>query len=259
MRFRNRQEAGQRLVPLLAAYRDRSDALVLALPRGGVPVAAEIARALRLPLDVLAVRKLGIPGRPECAMGAIGPGGVRVMRLDAPAHGIPAADVAGVVAREEAELERRAQLYRNGLPPLDLAGRTAILVDDGLATGATMQAALQAARQAGAAHAVAAVPVGDAAACAALRPLADAVVCALAPHALRAVGLWYEDFAQLTDREVWQALASARAQAAVAGRADGPRDAAGASAPNAVGPQGAAATGGARSPAARHRWSRAWS
>ncbi|KAF1050031.1 phosphoribosyltransferase [Xylophilus sp.] len=208
--FAHRTEAGQRLARLLRAWRGAPGALVLALPRGGVPVAAEVARALGLPLDVLVVRKLGFPQQEEVAMGAIASGGVSLLLDDEiAAAGVPPAAVEAVARREEAELARREAAYRGGLPPLDLAGRTVIVVDDGLATGATLRAAVAAIRRRGAARIVAAVPVGDPATCAALEREADEVVCTIAPRQLIAVGAWYDDFPQLDDDEVRRLLAEA--------------------------------------------------
>jgi erythromycin esterase-like protein/predicted phosphoribosyltransferase len=207
-RFRDRREAGRLLAAKLTAYARRPGVLVLALPRGGVPVAAEVASALGAPLDVLVVRKLGIPGYEEVAMGAVATGGMRVLnealveRLGIPDHVIDA-----VAAEEERELKRREILYRGGRPPPEIRGRTVILVDDGLATGATMLAAVKALRQRQPARIVAAVPVASSDTCEALKAEADEVVCAVTPQPFEAVGRWYEDFSQTTDDEVRSLLA----------------------------------------------------
>src|SRR5438270_11740918 len=207
-RFRNRNEAGQLLAAKLAAYANRPDVLVLALPRGGVPVAYEVARALGAPLDVFVVRKLGIPGYEELAMGAVATGGVRVLndqivqRLHVPEYVIDA-----VAAREQEELARRERLYRGGRPPPDVRGRTVILVDDGLATGATMRAAIMALRQLQPARIVVAGPTASPETCAELKAEADEIVYAITPEPFLAVGHWYEDFSQTTDEEVRDLLA----------------------------------------------------
>ncbi len=209
--FRDRRDAGRQLAQALAAYAGRPDVLVLALPRGGVPVGAEVAAALRAPLDVFVVRKLGVPGREEYAMGAIAGGGVRVLSDDAvQMFGVDAADVEAVARREQAELERRERLYRGTRAPPAVEGRTLIVVDDGLATGSTMRAAVQALRALRPGRIVAAVPTAAAATCEALRREADAVVCLRTPEPFRAVGLWYEDFSQTGDDEVRALLAGAR-------------------------------------------------
>jgi putative phosphoribosyl transferase len=202
--FANRAGAGRALAERLVHYAARADVVVLGLPRGGVPVAAEVASALNAPLDVYVVRKLGVPGRPELALGAIGPGGVRVLNRDViVGYALSAADVDAVVAREAAELERREREYRgaDGAPP-DLAGRTVILVDDGLATGATMRAAALAVRQSEPARVVIAAPVAAASVCADLEQIVDEVVCVQTPWSFIAVGQWYDDFSQTTDEEV---------------------------------------------------------
>jgi len=203
MRFRNRAEAGRRLAAELAAYGGRVDVVVLGLPRGGVPVAVEVARALHAALDVFVVRKLGAPGHPELAMGAIASGGVRVLSRDIIDElGIRAPAIDAVTARERIELERRDRLYRGGRQLPDLRDRTVIVVDDGLATGATMEAAVQALRLCGPARVVVGTPVGAAEACQRLRRVADEVVCTQTPEPFRAVGLWYEQFEPTTDAEV---------------------------------------------------------
>ncbi|MEA2225425.1 MAG: putative phosphoribosyl transferase [Solirubrobacteraceae bacterium] len=210
-RFRNRTEAGRLLAERVREYGRRDDVIVLGLPRGGVVVAFEIARALDAPLDVFLVRKLGVPGHEELALGAIATGGTRVLNkqviesLDIPPQSIEAMD-----AKERRELERRELAYRAGRPPPDLAGKTAILVDDGLATGSTMLAAIHAARQGDPARVVVAVPVADLGVCEQLRAVADEVQCLSTPRPLRAIGLWYEDFAQTSDHEVRELLELAR-------------------------------------------------
>lgn len=207
--FSDRSHAGRVLARKLGHYLGRSNLLVLALPRGGVPVGAEVASALHAPLDIFMVRKLGFPGQEEYAMGAIASGGVRVMT---PMHGLEVspAEVARVVEREQAELVRREQRYRGRRPPLGIAGRTVIVVDDGLATGATMRAAVRAIRQQHPAHLAVAAPVGAQDTCEALRNDADEVVCAAMPQPFCAVGLWYESFPQTSDDEVIALLEAAR-------------------------------------------------
>jgi putative phosphoribosyl transferase len=206
--FRDRREAGALLGRLLERYRGRPDVEVLGLPRGGVPVAAEVARALGAPLDVLVVRKLGVPGHEELAMGAIALGGVRVLNHDVvEGLGVSAAEVARVTEQQTGELTRRERLYRGDRTQPPIAGRIAILVDDGLATGATMRAAVAAVRVAGAARVVVAVPVGAEASCDTLVREADEVVCAATPEPFHAVGLWYDDFSEITDDEVRALLA----------------------------------------------------
>jgi predicted phosphoribosyltransferase len=202
-RFRNRTDAGRQLAEKLAAYADRPDVLVLALPRGGVPVGFEVARALGAPLDVFLVRKLGVPGYEELAMGAVATGGVRVLNDEiVRGLGISEREIDAVVARELQELARRGRLYRGDRPPPDVAGRTVILVDDGLATGATMRAAVAALRRQQQARIVIAVPTASADTSEALKAEADDVVCAITPEPFFAVGHWYEDFTQTTDDEV---------------------------------------------------------
>jgi len=207
-RFRDRRDAGRLLAAKLGAYANRPDVLVLALPRGGVPVAAEVAQALGAPLDVFLVRKLGVPGHEELAMGAIASGGVRVLNQDiVRALNIPDRVIDAVAAKEADELARRERLYRGARPPLDVRGHTIILVDDGLATGATMHAAIEALRQQRPAHIVVAVPIASPETCEKLRAEADDVICAVTPEPFYAVGLWYEDFSQTTDEEVRELLA----------------------------------------------------
>jgi putative phosphoribosyl transferase len=207
MMFRDRSEAGRMLAERLAHYAGRDDALVLALPRGGVPVGYEIAQALHLPLDVFVVRKLGTPGQPELAMGAIASGGVLVVNHDVVgALGIPDYQIREVAEMEQQELERRERQYRGDRPPLDARGRTVILVDDGLATGSTMRAAAAALRRMQAARIVMAVPVAAPNTCAQLRAEGDEVICAETPEPFLAVGQWYRDFSQTTDEEVRELL-----------------------------------------------------
>ena len=201
--FRDRVEAGEELAAQLAAYRDRDEVVVLALPRGGVPVAREVSRALGVPFDVYVVRKLGVPGHEELAMGAIATGGVRQVNRDVvEALGIPANVIDAVAAREQLELDRREQEYRGNRRALSLANKTVILVDDGLATGSTMRAAVVAVRQQHPARVIVAVPVGAASTCADLATEADEVVCVRTPDPFVAVGLWYRDFTPTTDHEV---------------------------------------------------------
>ena len=203
MIYRDRTDAGRRLAERLGDYRGRGDVVVLALPRGGLPVAREVAEALGAPLDVIVVRKLGYPGQEELAMGAIASGGVRMINEDVVASlGVTERTLASVAATEQNELERRERMYRGDRPTAELAGRTVILVDDGLATGSSMQAAVQAVRAHSPARVVVAVPVAPAETCARLRTLVDEVVCLDTPEPFQAVGLWYEDFSQVTDADV---------------------------------------------------------
>lgn len=213
--YRDRREAGRVLAQALQHYRGRSGLLVLALPRGGVAVGFEVAHALEAPLDVFIVRKLGYPGHEEYAMGAIASGGVRVMN-PLPGMDVPPDAVDRVVAREEAELARREQLYRGDRPGIEVRGRTVIVVDDGLATGSTMRAAVTAIRQQRPAHLTIAVPVGAPETCRSLRKEADELVCPAMPDPFRAVGLWYRDFPQATDQEVHALLDEARREQATA-------------------------------------------
>ena len=205
--FLDRREAGRELAARLPSYRARNDVRVLALPRGGVPVGFEVAEALEAPLDVFVVRKLGMPGHPEFAIGAIASGGVRVLNEDAVrTYRVSTAVIDAVAQQELAELERRDREYRGGLPLSDLRNRTVILVDDGLATGSTMRAAVQAVRALGPARVVVAVPVGAPDICEAFARIADETVCARTPEPFNAVGLWYRDFSQTTDDEVRRLL-----------------------------------------------------
>jgi putative phosphoribosyl transferase len=208
MRFFDRADAGRRLAREIAQLDLGDDVLVLGLPRGGVPVAAEVPTALAAPFDVLVVRKLGVPGHEELAFGAIASGGVRVLNDDVVRHArLTAADIERVTERELNELERREAAYRGDRAPLHLEGRSVIVVDDGLATGATMSAAVDALRAAGAAHLTVAVPVGASSTCGMLANRADRVVCLSQPRDFGAVGFWYEDFSPTTDEEVRAALA----------------------------------------------------
>jgi predicted phosphoribosyltransferase len=203
MMFRDRSDAGQRLGAQLEDYAHRPDVVVLGLPRGGVPVAFEVARLLEVPLDVFMVRKLGVPGHEELALGAIASGGVRVLNEDiVDTLGLSEREIAGIEELERAELERRERQYRGDRPRLDVRGQVVILVDDGLATGASMRAAVTALRRLSPARIVVAVPVADPSTCDALQSDADAVVCTVTPQPFMAVGLWYEDFSQTTDEEV---------------------------------------------------------
>ncbi len=211
-RFRDRKEAGIALGEALRAHRHWHDPVVLALPRGGVPVAAEVAQALDAPLDILVVRKIGHPHHEEFAVGAIASGGVTVMnpREDSMLGEADDAAVARIIERERQELQRREALYRGGRPAVPLAGRDAIVVDDGLATGATMRAAVQALRALRPARIAVGVPVGARESCEALARLADDVVCVRMPEPFRAVGLWYAEFLQTSDEEVRELLEAAQ-------------------------------------------------
>jgi putative phosphoribosyl transferase len=201
--FRDRTEAGRRLAEKLARYAGQPDTIVLALPRGGVPVAYEVAMALNAPLDVYLVRKLGVPGHEELALGAIATGGVRVLVPEVIREAeVPEHAVERVTQQELRELERRERAFRGERPPPDVRGRTVILVDDGLATGATMRAAIAALKQQGPARIVVAVPTAAPQTCESMRREVDDVVCAITPEPFYAVGLWYDDFAQTTDDEV---------------------------------------------------------
>lgn len=206
-RFHGRAEAGKRLGEKLDEYRGRPDVLVLALPRGGVPVGSEVARALGAPLDLMLVRKLGVPGHEELAMGAVATGEVEVLNDDVVrALELDADAIEAVARRERAELERRNHAYREGREAPEVTGRTVILVDDGLATGATMRAAVAALRKLDPGRVVVAVPVAPPETCEVLRAEADEVVCLSEPDPFMAIGVWYEEFPQLTDDEVRELL-----------------------------------------------------
>ena len=212
MLFRDRADAGRHLLSKLGAYEGRPDVLVLGLPRGGIPVGYEVARGLGSPLDVFVVRKLGVPGQEELAMGAIATGGVRVVNRDVvDALHIPPDVLDRAAEAERRELERRERSYRGDRPEPRVEGRTVILVDDGLATGSTMRAAVQALRQQRPARIVVAVPVAASATCEELRREVEDVVCFATPEPFMAVGRFYDDFSQTTDEEVHDLLASARA------------------------------------------------
>lgn len=211
VKFRDRIDAGRQLASHLGRYADRTDVLVLGLPRGGVPVAFEVARALSAPLDVFVVRKLGLPHHEELAMGAIAMGGARVLdRALIEQLGVSDAEVEQVTRQEEAELDRRQKQYRGDRPLPDIAGRTVILVDDGLATGSSMRVAVAALREEHPGKIVVAVPTAPAETCEMLRAAADEVVSALTPDPFYAVGLWYRDFSQTSDEEVHDLLERAR-------------------------------------------------
>ena len=209
MLFQDRSEAGRELAAKLAKYANRSDVIVLGLPRGGVPVAYAVAQALNAPLDVFLVRKLGLPGQHELAMGAIASGGVRVLN-DEVVRGlrVPSDIIDAVTAREQRELSRRERSYRGERPPPDIRGKIVILVDDGLATGSSMRAAVAALRRLNPGRIVVAVPVGAEETCAAFRVEADEAICARMPEPFMAVGMWYDDFSQTTDDEVRELLAN---------------------------------------------------
>jgi putative phosphoribosyl transferase len=203
MRFRDRQHAGRQLAERLEHYAGGENLIVLGLPRGGIPVAFEVARALGAPMDVFVVRKLGVPGHEELAMGAIASGGVRVLNETVLAElAIDESTIARAAAAESAELTRRERAYRGESGPIEVGGRTVILVDDGIATGSTMRAAVLALRAQGPERLVVAVPVAPEPSCAGLRPDVDEIVCLLTPEPFGAVGTWYDDFAPLSDEEV---------------------------------------------------------
>jgi putative phosphoribosyl transferase len=221
--FRDRAEAGRVLAEKLADYAGLSDVIVLALPRGGVPVAYEVARALGAPLDVFLVRKLGAPGHEELAMGAIASGGIVVMNDEVvKAMKVQADEILDAIDNESRELARREVAYRDDRPPVDVLGRIVILIDDGLATGSTMRAAVKALRRQRPARIVVAVPIGAASTCDEFQDIADECICAVTPEPFRAVGLWYEDFSQTGDDEVAELLARARAHGHAAIPTDGP-------------------------------------
>jgi predicted phosphoribosyltransferase len=213
MIYRNRAEAGKHLATKLATYADRDDVLVLALPRGGVPVAYEVAKELAAPLDVFLVRKLGVPGHEELAMGAIATGGVRVLNDDVVDYLEISDDVIDAfTAIELEEMERRERVYRGDRPEPDVRGKTIILIDDGLATGSTMRAAVTALRQLNPARIVVAVPVSAPETCNEYRMGADEIICAVIPKRFYGVGRWYLDFSQTTDEEVRELLELSRSQ-----------------------------------------------
>jgi predicted phosphoribosyltransferase len=201
--FRDRAEAGRRLAARLLEYASRPDVLVLALPRGGVPVAFEVARALEAPLEIFVVRKLGVPGHEELAMGAIAFGGTLVLNNDViESLNPPFRVIQAIAARERLEIERRERAYRGNRPQLEVRGRTVILVDDGLATGSTMRAAVAALRRLGPARLIVAVPTAAPSTCAELGQEVDECICVMTPEPFHAVGVWYENFYQVTDDEV---------------------------------------------------------
>lgn len=208
MIFRDRTQAGQMLARKLSAYANRQDVIVVALPRGGVPVAFEVAKALNVPLDVCIVRKLGVPHHKELAMGAIAAGGVRVLNYDVVSWlGISSKTIDEVAAKELRELQRRDRVYRGECPPLDVRNRTVILIDDGIATGSTMRAAIAILRQQQPQRIIVAVPVAPLETYRELQAEVDEVVCLLTPEPMNAIGLWYENFSQTTDEEVRELLA----------------------------------------------------
>ncbi len=216
MLFRDRFEAGQLLAQKLMAYADKSDVLILALPRGGVPVAYEVAMTLHVPMDILVVRKLGVPGREELAMGAIASGGIYVLNEAVIVmEQIPLEIVHEVAKRELKEIERRERVYRGDRPLPIIEDRTVILIDDGLATGATMHAAIRVLRQQSPARLVVAAPVGAEQTCNQFRDEVDEIICAVTPDPFIAVGMWYEDFSQTTDEEVRDLLHKAWEQEAL--------------------------------------------
>ena len=209
--FKDRRHAGRMLASVLGKYAGRADIVALALPRGGVPVAYEVAQCLGVPLDVFVVRKLGVPRHEELAMGALASGGLCVLNNDVVRDfGITKDDILAAARAEIRELGRRDRAYRGDRPPLDVSGKTVILIDDGLATGSTMRAALQALRRRDPGHIVAAVPVASKAACAEVSDETDDMICVATPEPFQAVGLWYQDFSQTTDEEVRALLEAAR-------------------------------------------------
>jgi putative phosphoribosyl transferase len=211
MTFRDREQAGEILAEKLSAYARRADAVILALPRGGVPVAYRVASRLQLPLDVFVVRKLGVPGHEELAMGAVASGGVRVINEGVVSQLRISEEVLESAARRELqELERRERAYRNGRPPLSVEGKTILLVDDGIATGSTMLAAIKALRAGKAGKIVVAVPTIAASSLSDFEEIADEVVAVIAPETFLAVGQWYEDFSQTSDEEVQDLLEKGR-------------------------------------------------
>lgn len=216
MRFLNRRDAGRRLAAELAAFADERPAIV-ALPRGGVPVGFEVARALGVPLEILAVRKLGAPGNPELGVGALAEDGTVVLDPESAAMlGMTGTLLGATLERESIELDRRVERYRDGRPPIQVAGRSAVVIDDGLATGLTDLAAVRALRKAGALHVVVAVPVGSSGSVSLLAREADRVICLTVPRHLRGVGEWYRDFSPVSDEEVLALLAAASRDTAIA-------------------------------------------
>jgi putative phosphoribosyl transferase len=213
LKFRNRTDAGQRLAAELDQYANQPNALVLALPRGGVPVAFEIAQALNLPLDIYLVRKLGVPEQPELAMGAIAPGNIMVLNNDVlRSFGISRQTLLQVATQEKQELARRLQVYRGNRAPLSVRGRFVILVDDGIATSSTLRAAITGLNQQHPQSIVVAAPVGAVATCKSLKQMVEDVVCLSMPEPLSSIGLWYGDFSQTSDHEVCQLLERAAQQ-----------------------------------------------
>lgn len=209
-RFTNRTEAGKLLADALSGYAGRRDILILALPRGGVPVAYEVANALSAPMDLWLVRKLGVPGQEELALGALAGKNIRVLNYDIiDLLNIDETIIDTIVAREQTELERRNRLYRQGKPPPAIEGKTIIIIDDGLATGATMRVAISSLRQAGAAWIIAAVPVGAVSPCGKIEEEADELICLHTPEPFYGVGQWYNDFSQTSDDEVLALLNNA--------------------------------------------------
>lgn len=220
MIFKDRADAGRKLAARLTRYADREDVLVLALPRGGVPVAYEVAKELKAPLDVFLVRKLGVPGHEELAMGAIASGGVRVINDELVSYlGIPYEVIEAITAIEQRELERRTLAYRDNRPSPEIEGRIIILIDDGLATGSTMRAAAASLRSKNPQRIVVAVPVSSPEACDEFRFEVDEIVCAVMPKHFRGVGLWYDDFSQTSDEEVREILTRPTRQRHVASSA----------------------------------------
>ncbi|MGH2704786.1 MAG: phosphoribosyltransferase [Actinomycetota bacterium] len=220
VRYRDRSEAGRTLATHLSEYSGGGQLVVLGLPRGGVPVAFEVARGLRAPLDVFVVRKLGVPWQPELAMGAIAAGGVTFLNSRVVDElRIDEREIDAVVQIERAELERREHIYRGSQPPLEVGDKVVIVVDDGLATGSSMRAAVEALRRLGPREIVVAVPVASDVTCRELAAVADRVVCASAPEPFYAVGLWYDDFRQIDDEEIRSLLAAAAAPTDEPGRA----------------------------------------
>lgn len=215
MIFTNRSQAGRRLARQLSKYANRRDVIVLGVPRGGVPVAFEVATALGAPLDVFVLRKLGVPGHEELAFGAIGSGGIRVLDTDLiKILDLSPRDIELVTAEEKQELKRRERAYRGGRPPLDVRGLTVILVDDGIATGSSIRAAIRALRRMSPARLVVATPVAPASTCSRLRPEVDELVCAETPEPFYGVGQFYDDFSQVSDEEVQELLDRAASQSA---------------------------------------------